>query len=136
MATVMTHHTVPAQVIAGEARPFLADLRYDTADPLAVRIVFPAEASLVGTETTWTFARDLLASGVERATGAGAVRLWPRGADVVLLELQAPEGVAIVELATDAVQEFLRNSHELLPVGVETSGVDIDQALADLLRGA
>lgn len=135
MATVMTHHTVPAQVIADEARPFLADLRYDTADPLAVRIAFPAEASLVGTETTWTFARELLAAGIKHATGSGAVRLWPRGTDVVLLELQAPEGVAIVELAADAIGEFLHDSYELLPAGTETSGLDIDQALADLLHG-
>lgn len=134
MATVMMNHGVRAQVVADDSHPFTAHARYDTADPLAVRLVFPAEASLVGAETAWTFSRALLADGLVRASGAGAVRLWPSGTDRVLLELQAAEGIAIVELAAGELRAFLKETYELLPVEAETAGLDMDQALADLLR--
>lgn len=134
MATVMMNHGVRAQVVADDSRPFTAHARYETADPLAVRMVFPAEASLVGAETTWTFSRALLAEGLAGPSGAGAVRLWPSGENRVLLELQASEGIAIVELCASELRAFLHETYELLPVEAETAGLDVDQALADLLR--
>ncbi|MCK1796822.1 SsgA family sporulation/cell division regulator [Streptomyces sp. XM4193] len=136
MATVTTQHVVPAQMIADETRPFLVGLHYDTADPLAVRVVFPAEAALDGVETSWFFARELLATGVDRPTGTGSVRLWPRGEGTVFLELQAPEGVAVVDLSAIAVREFLRESYELLSAEAEASvsEVDIERELAELLH--
>ncbi|MBU7598484.1 SsgA family sporulation/cell division regulator [Streptomyces sp. P38-E01] len=136
MATVTTQHAVPAQMIADETRPFLVGLHYDTADPLAVRVVFPAEAALDGVETSWFFARELLAAGVDRPTGTGAVRLWPRGEGTVFLELQAPEGVAVVDLSAVAVREFLRETYALLPTEAEaaTSEVGIERELAELLH--
>lgn len=134
MATVMMNHGVRARVVADTSRPFTAHARYDTADPLAVHMVFPAKASLVGAETTWTFSRALLTEGLQGPSGTGAVRLWPSGKERVLLELQAREGVAIVELNARELHAFLEETYELLPLSEETAGLDVDEALADLLR--
>lgn len=120
--------TVPHQV-----RSISAYLRYQCDDPLAVRIAFPPEASLDGTEVEWVFARDLLESGVHRPSGEGDVRLWPSGTSRVMLEFHSCQGMALVELRTGDVRRFLSHTVALLPPGQERTRLRLDQGLAELL---
>lgn len=63
-----------------------ARLRYDARDPYAVHLLVHAEPKPV----SWTFARTLLAVGLDRPAGIGDVRVWPspwatlRGEQVVI----------------------------------------------------
>ncbi|MBB1253946.1 SsgA family sporulation/cell division regulator [Streptomyces sp. OF3] len=129
-------HRVRAQIVADASQPFTARLRYDAADPHAVRAVFPAGISLDGTETTWAFARDLLTDGRLAPAGAGSVRVWPGAPGEVMLELGAPEGVAIVALDAADVAAFVEAAHAVVPPGEELGRLDFDEALAGLLRNA
>jgi hypothetical protein len=112
-----------------------ATLGYDVADPYAVRITFgdPGEDDGI----SWLLARDLLRAGLERPAGEGDVRLWPgrTTGDVLFLHLRAPSGEALFEASRSAVAAFLRQTEQLVPVGREAAGEQVDDALAALLSG-
>jgi Streptomyces sporulation and cell division protein, SsgA len=113
-----------------------AQLRYDAADPFAVRIVFgdlvegDADAGI-----TWLLSRELLRSGLEHPAGDGDVRLWPaRGAsDVLYLHLRAPSGEALFEVSRASVAAFLRTTEALVPFGEEVGRLCLDDELHLLL---
>lgn len=129
--------TVEALLIAEPpaARSFHAALRYDEADPLAVRLVFPADASLDGTEVPWSFARELLDAGLREPAGEGDVHVWPRSGARTVIELLSHEGVAVVEFDSADLRRFLLRSYDAVPAGREHSELDLDSGLAALLRG-
>ncbi|MEU2561109.1 SsgA family sporulation/cell division regulator [Streptomyces longispororuber] len=137
MSTVI-EQAVEARLVAAAPRmPTIpATLHYDRRDPFAVRMSFPAPATLEGVEVHWTFARELLAQGVEQAVGDGDVRVRPYGYDRTVLEFHAPEGTAIVHVRTGDVRRFLHRTTVLVPVGQEHRHVDLDRDLADLMRDA
>lgn len=125
---------VPQQTIV----PLVASLYYSSDDPYAIRIAFH-----VGLDepVEWIFARDLLASGAEERDGQGDVSVWPSesatGAGQVLnIELSSPFGQAHFEAAADEVADFLARTYQAVPAGAETSHVDVDAELTDLLRQA
>jgi Streptomyces sporulation and cell division protein, SsgA len=113
-----------------------AMLRYDRSDPFAVRMTFPAPATLEDVEVCWTFARELLVSGTEGPVGHGDVRVRPYGYERLILEFHAPEGTAVVHVRSDEVQRFLDLTTELVPLGLEHLQVDLDHDLAELMRDA
>ncbi len=84
-----------------------ANLRCTSDDPLAVRLVFPACASLDGEEVTWVFARALLEQGLEGPADGGSVRVRPYGPAHTTVELRASEGSALVRFDTAALRRFL-----------------------------
>ncbi|MCF6522273.1 SsgA family sporulation/cell division regulator [Streptomyces sp. JJ36] len=135
--TAVIDHTVQIRLLTrtGAARRLTATLRYRPQDPLAVRVLFPAEASLDGAEAPWVFARELLHAGLSGAAGTGDVRLWPCGRRQVMLELHTPEGVALVELDTGDVRRFLRAAYACVPRGAERTGAPLERCLDELLRG-
>ncbi|MFH8607167.1 SsgA family sporulation/cell division regulator [Streptomyces sp. NPDC018029] len=137
MSTVI-EQAVEARLVAAAPRmPSIpATLHYDRRDPFAVRMSFPAPATLEGVEVYWTFARELLVQGVERAVGDGDVRVRPYGFDRTVVEFHAPEGTAIVHIRTGELRGFLRRTTALVPVGQEHRHVDLDQDLAELMRDA
>ncbi|KUF14381.1 MULTISPECIES: SsgA family sporulation/cell division regulator [Streptomyces] len=137
MSTVI-EQAVEARLVAAAPRmPTIpATLHYDRRDPFAVRMSFPAPATLEGVEVFWTFARELLAQGVETASGNGDVRVRPYGYDRTVLEFHAPEGTAIVHIRTGDLRRFLHRTTALVPVGQEHRHVDLDQDLAELMRDA
>lgn len=98
-------------------------------------MTFPAPATLEGVEVCWTFARELLVSGLEGAVGCGDVRVRPYGYDRTVLEFHAPEGTAVVHVRSGDVRSFLSRSTDLVPVGLEHLQVDLDHDLAELMRG-
>ncbi|MFI1704176.1 SsgA family sporulation/cell division regulator [Streptomyces griseoruber] len=85
-----------------------ANLRCTSDDPLSVRLVFPACASLDGEEVTWVFARALLEQGLEGPADGGSVRVRPHGPAHTTVELRASEGAALLRFDTTALRRFLR----------------------------
>lgn len=116
-------------------------LRYRARDPLAVRMAFPAEFSLDeawgpedGNAVEWVFARQLLAAGLDQSAGLGDVRVRPAGGRLVMVELRAPEGVALLQFGAPELRRFLWHSYLAVPDGQEARHLDPDGALAELLR--
>jgi hypothetical protein len=136
LSTVIEQPVEARLVAAAPRMPSIpATLHYDRRDPFAVRMTFPAPATLEGVEVCWTFARDLLASGLEESVGWGDVRVRPYGFDRTVLEFHAPEGTAVVHVRSGEVRRFLQRTTELVPVGLEYLQVDLDHDLAELMRG-
>ncbi|MFD4970076.1 SsgA family sporulation/cell division regulator [Streptomyces sp. NPDC058424] len=113
-----------------------ATLHYDRRDPFAVRMAFPAPATLEGVDVCWLFARDLLAAGLREPEGDGDVRVRPYGFDRTVLEFHAPEGTAVVHVRSGEIQRFLEATSELVPLGLEHLQFDLDHDLAELMRDA
>jgi Streptomyces sporulation and cell division protein, SsgA len=138
---------VPQQTIV----PLVASMFYNGSDPYAVRMAFH-----VGTDepVEWIFARDLLAAGIESRQGEGDVHVWPSpgsctetsdldltaspepGEKVLNIELSSPFGQAHFEAPAQAMSAFLRRTYQIVPVGQESSYIDIEAELNDLLRKA
>ncbi|MEW2624023.1 SsgA family sporulation/cell division regulator [Streptomyces sp. NPDC048106] len=137
MSTVIEQPVEARLVAAAPRMPNIpATLRYDRCDPFAVRMTFPAPATLAGVEVCWTFARDLLAAGLLAPEGQGDVRVRPYGYDRVVLEFHAPEGTAVVHVRAGEIRRFLEAAGELVPLGLEHLQLDLDHQLAELMRGA
>ncbi|MCX4782785.1 SsgA family sporulation/cell division regulator [Streptomyces sp. NBC_01264] len=111
-------------------------LCYDRSDPFAVRMAFPAPATLEGIEVSWTFSRELLECGLDRPSGCGDVRVRPYDADRTTVEFHAPEGVAIVLMVTAELHRFLERASTIVPPGLEHLYLDMDQSLDELMRGS
>jgi hypothetical protein len=137
LSTVIEQPVEARLVAAAPRMPSIpATLQYDRRDPFAVRMTFPAPATLEGVEVCWTFARELLAAGMHGPEGHGDVLVRPYGYDRTVLEFHAPEGTAVVHIHSSDVRNFLRRSTELVPVGLEHLQVDLDHDLAELMRDA
>jgi hypothetical protein len=54
--------------------PLAASLFYSSKDPYAIRVVFYDGD---GEPVEWTFARDLLSTGLQERAGPGDVTVWP-----------------------------------------------------------
>ncbi|GHJ41831.1 SsgA family sporulation/cell division regulator [Streptomyces sp. TS71-3] len=135
MSTVI-EQAVEARLVAAAPRmpTVSATLHYDRSDPFAVRMTFPAAATLEGVEVCWTFARELLDDGMEDASGEGDVHIRPYGYDRTVLEFHAPEGTALVHVRSHELRRFLRRTHTLVPAGEEGQHLDLDQDLDQLMR--
>ncbi|MDL2078531.1 SsgA family sporulation/cell division regulator [Streptomyces sp. GXMU-J15] len=131
-------HPVEARLVAAAPRMSCipAALHYDRSDPFAVRMTFPAPATLEGVEVCWTFSRELLTSGLSESVGHGDVRVRPYGYDRTVLEFHAPEGTAVVHVRTGEIRRFLDATNELVPTGLEHLQLDLDHDLAELMRDA
>ncbi|MDJ0342307.1 SsgA family sporulation/cell division regulator [Streptomyces sp. H10-C2] len=120
-------------VPAAEDRVITATLLYQCDDPLAARMSFPASATLDGSDVTWTFARDLLAAGLRLPSGEGDVHVWPCGPRRIMIELSSPDGVALLQLDSGDVRDFLTRSYAAVPPGDEHRHVDFEAVFAALL---
>ncbi|AQT72865.1 SsgA family sporulation/cell division regulator [Streptomyces sp. fd1-xmd] len=104
---------VRARVITDDPlyRAIPVALRFTPAEPLAVRIVFPADLSPEGTDNEWVFPLALLEAGLQAPTGTGDVRIWPCGRVQAVVEFHSPEGVAVVQFDIAALRRFLRRTY-------------------------
>ncbi len=134
----MIEQPVEARLVAAAPRMLSipATLCYDRRDPFAVRMAFPAPATLEGVDVCWTFSRELLAAGLEGPEGHGDVRVRPYGYDRTVLEFHAPEGTAVVHVRSGEIRRFLEATAGLVPVGLEHLQFDLDHDLAVLMRDA
>ncbi|RSN39718.1 sporulation protein SsgA [Amycolatopsis sp. WAC 04197] len=107
---------------------------YDSRDPFTVRAFF-----MQGQEdfVEWVFARDLLASGLERAAGHGDIRIRPSSNDsaMTVIELASPFGTAVLATSSKALAGFLACTGEIVPFGQEDLMLDWESELARLLAG-
>ncbi|MEV4614023.1 SsgA family sporulation/cell division regulator [Kitasatospora sp. NPDC049258] len=149
--SAVVEQVVQARLILSAQRSALLQvvLRYRADDPLAVRMVFPAEYALDGPADTpelgdggpvdpdtgveWVFARRLLTTGVDRPAGPGDVHIRPALDRRTVVELRAPEGVALLHFPTQDLRRFLWRSHLAVPEGQEARYLDPDRELAELL---
>jgi hypothetical protein len=120
--------------MAGVGPPVPARLSYNPRDPYAVQMHFLAAETV-----TWTFARDLLATGLDAPAGVGDVQIWPSpwtspGGDVVAIALSSPDGRAVLEAPRRVLARFLRRTYVMVPRGQEPAHHDIDATLARLLE--
>jgi hypothetical protein len=127
-------------VSAHRTAPLHVTLRYRSDDPLAVRMVFPAEFSLDGDELPepppeieWVFARQLLASGLDLPSGVGDVHIRPAVGRWTMVELRAAEGVALLQFGASDLRRFVWESYRTVPEGFEGQYLDADRALSELL---
>ncbi|WP_156722092.1 spore wall synthesis regulator SsgD [Streptomyces apocyni] len=136
--TTVIEQAVEARLVAAAPRmaTIPATLHYDSHDPFAVRMAFPAPATLEGVEVSWAFARELLTVGIEGPAGDGDVRVRPYGYDRTVLEFHAPEGTAVVHVHTAELRQFLKRAATLVPLGHEHLLLDLDEDLAELMRDA
>jgi hypothetical protein len=106
---------------------------FDPSDPYAVTMKLEARSGSV----TWTFARELLDEGLHRPSGDGDVQVWPclsnTGEAVVIIELCSPDGTALLQTPSRAVQRFVTSTYESVPAGRESAHVSIDALVAQLL---
>jgi len=117
----------------GMPTPLDAEFAYDPADPFAVSILFTDEPAPV----RWTFARDLLIGGYYEPTGDGDVHVWPclntDGCAVVILELSSPSGEVLVQVGSRQLAAFIQQMVTTVPEGSESTIVDLDAEIAQLL---
>jgi hypothetical protein len=135
IATVSAELELRLVVPGGPSLPVLATLRYETADPWAVRVGFQTGGEGDGV-VEWMFARQLLTDGVARTVGEGDVRVWPSTLDrehFINLAMASPSGSALFEIDRDALVEFLQQTYLAVPTGMEAEVVDLDAELAALL---
>jgi Streptomyces sporulation and cell division protein, SsgA len=117
----------------GTVVPLVAELRYDEHDPYAVSACFRSGE----THVRWVFARDLLAVGTYDPSGDGDIHIYPSldasGRAVTIIELSSPDGEAIMQARTDELRDFLARTEAMVATGSESSHVDVDVVLAQIL---
>ena len=137
IATVTAELELRLVVPGGPSLPVIASLRYETADPWAVRVAFHTGGEGDGI-VEWMFARQLLTDGVAGTVGEGDIRVWPAmsgGERVINLAMASPSGSALFEIDRDELVEFLQQTYVAVPTGTEEEVVDLDAELARLLAG-
>lgn len=111
-----------------------AMLDYSSEDPFAVRITFYDR-----TDTTWLFAREVMRLGLYNPSGEGDYRITP-GENTINIRLSAPmpggypDHVAYIATPRAAIESFLNESYDAVPMGTEMEHCDIDAEIANLLR--
>ncbi|NIH83036.1 SsgA family sporulation/cell division regulator [Amycolatopsis viridis] len=116
----------------GSSAPVLSRLSYVASEPFAVNIAFRTEH---GHWVEWTFARELLVTGLRERSGIGDVRVRPDlSADegILILEIESPDGYALVEVEREDVERFLDAATELVPVGAESDYFDVDAFIDEI----
>ena len=132
LAMVSTEIVLRLVVPDGPSLRIVADVRYEAADPWAVRVAFHTGGEGDGT-VEWMFARQLLTDGVTAACGEGDVRVWPalHGRDrVVNLAMASPSGSALFEIDRDDLVGCLQQTYLVVPIGAESEVVDLDAEIA------
>ncbi|MCF1600289.1 SsgA family sporulation/cell division regulator [Streptomyces muensis] len=115
--------------------PIRPTLRYLAAEPFAVHVDFPAHVSADEGGVTWTFARSLLAEGLDAAAGIGDVRIRPCGRSRTVVEFHAAHGMAAIRFGTASLRRFLQRSYAVVEPGREELGPELDHGLMSLLDG-
>jgi Streptomyces sporulation and cell division protein, SsgA len=129
--TVTTPLTLSVSASTGDA-DMQAELRYDPSDPLAVTLAIGIECA---SPVIWVFGRDLLAEGVNCATGEGDITVEP-SAEGDRREIRitlATDCLATMTADRDKVLEFLVASFTAVPSGCEMDQIDFDAEIAALL---
>lgn len=123
-------------VLHGAAAPVVTQWTYLADDPFTVTVGIQTRS---GRWVTWVMARELLLDGLTGPAGVGDVRLRPcriRGYDVVLLEIESPDGYALLEVDRDFLEEFVEASTKSVELGMESASLDMDAEIAKITSPA
>jgi hypothetical protein len=118
--------------------PLVASLFYSSEDPYAIHVAFHDGAEK---PAEWTFARDLLSTGLQERRGPGDVTVWPSAGShggapgsVLNIELCSPFGRAHFEASASRISDFLRRTYQIIPIGDESEHIDLEAGLKELLN--
>ena len=130
----MTADRVHTQELVAQADdlPVRSRWTYDPTEPFTISVAFQTDEDVW---VEWLFARDLLVNGLTGAAGIGDVRLRPRrtsGRTALQLEIESPEGHALLEFEREAVQRFLEVTIKLVPLGEESDHFDVDGLIDEI----
>lgn len=116
------------------AAPVVTRWTYSMDDPFAVTLVIQTRGDHC---VDWVLARDLLVAGLTGPAGIGDVRVRPAQMaewDVALIEIRSPDGRAMLEVDRDLLQQFVDATIEVIPLGSESSFVDMDAEIEKITR--
>jgi len=117
--------------------PLMVTLAYRCDDPYAVTMAFEVGT---GQPVEWALARDLLAASLQAQEGIGDFMAWPSaelgGFGILHLSMTSPNGHAEFETSAEDISAFLDRTYELVQDGQESSHLDLDAELAELLSEA
>lgn len=114
--------------------PVAAWFRYDLREPWLVTLSFQAAG---GRFVDWAIQRELLCDGVLMGAGLGDVRIQRGldhgGFDQAWITLSSPSGTADFTFDYRTLVDLIERTEQAVPLGAETSQVDIDAELRALL---
>ncbi|MFC9257593.1 SsgA family sporulation/cell division regulator [Amycolatopsis thailandensis] len=119
-------------LLNNSSTPVLSRLSFHAGEPFAVTVSFRTER---GRWVEWTFARELLATGLTDPSGLGDVRVRPdlsEDEDMLTLEIESPDGYASFELEREDVETFLESTYELVPFGSESEHFDVEALIEEI----
>lgn len=112
--------------------PVLSRMSFHADEPFAVTVAFRTER---GRWIEWTFARDLLVTGLTEPAGIGDVRVRPdlsEDDEMLTLEIESPDGYAAFELEREDVESFVQATLELVPLGTESEHFDVEGLIEEI----
>jgi hypothetical protein len=132
----MTTEAIHAELVAlyDGTRPVRSRWSYRVDQPFTVTAAFQTDQDRW---VEWVFSRELLVEGLTDSAGVGDVRLRPveeRGLHMLVVEIQSPEGYALLELDHESVAGFLGATDEVVPLGTEGEHFDVDALIDELTR--
>lgn len=108
-------------------------LWYTSADPAAATIQFK---DLEGKVVNWTFARDIIRSGLHEPTGIADVHITPSEDDNQTIEvaLRSPDGEALIFFERETLETYLNQTDAVVSPQEESTRIShqIDLELARL----
>lgn len=108
-------------------------MEYRADEPYAVYATFHTGVADIG----WVFARDLLVEGMQRPSGDGDIVIspeWHGRVPQVVLALNSPSGLAVMECDRSHIEVFLRHTYGIVAVGEESASLDVDGCIEAILR--
>lgn len=132
----MTTEAIHAELVAlyDGSTPVRSRWSYRADHPFTVTAAFQTDR---GRWVEWVFSRELLVQGLTETAGVGDVRFAPveeNGLTMLAVEIESPEGYALLELDHSAVADFLDATEELVPLGNESQHFDVDALIDELTR--
>jgi hypothetical protein len=112
--------------------PVLSRMSFHVDEPFAVTVAFHPD---LGGWIEWTFARDLLVTGLTEPSGIGDVRVRPdlsEDEEMLTLEIESPDGYATFELEREDVQSFVNATLDLVPLGAESEYFDVEGLIEEI----
>ncbi|MGY6656810.1 SsgA family sporulation/cell division regulator [Amycolatopsis sp. TRM77291] len=119
-------------LLNNSSTPVLSRLSFHAGEPFAVTVSFRTER---GRWVEWTFARELLVTGLTDPAGLGDVRVRPDLSEdeaLLTLEIESPDGYASFELEREDVETFLESTYELVPLGAESEHFDVEALIEEI----
>jgi hypothetical protein len=121
-------------VLHGQPAPVVTRWTYNAGDPFAVTL---AVRTRQDRWVEWLVARDLVVDALAGPAGYGDIRMSPQlvqGYDIVEIEIRSHDGRAVLEVDRDLLRHFVDSSAELVPLGDESSVLDLDRVIEQITQ--